>query len=90
MPMFTTTSGHTVRAFDADLQLLNRMLAEMRGHAERQVTQAVDALNKGDRDSAGEVVTSDATLDLQQREIEQRASAWAITPPISLNRSITF
>ena len=77
--MFTTTSGHTVKAFDADLESLNRMIAEMGGHAERQIAQAVDALSKQNRECASKVVTNDTALDCQQREIEQRAVATIAT-----------
>src|SRR5262245_42917537 len=37
------TAEHTTKAFDADLQSLNRMIAKMGGHAERQLTLAVNA-----------------------------------------------
>ena len=39
---------HTARAFDADLQELARKIAEMGGHAETQVTDAIEALMKND------------------------------------------
>jgi len=39
---------HTTKAFDADLQELARMIAEMGGFAERQIGDAVDALNRRD------------------------------------------
>lgn len=70
---------HTVKAFDADLQILNRMIAEMGGHAERQIVQAVDALIKRDRERARRVVIGDAEIDAQQREIEQKAVATIAT-----------
>ena len=37
-------SEHTAKAFDADLQELTRMVAEMGGLAEKQVADAIDAL----------------------------------------------
>jgi phosphate transport system protein len=39
---------HTHKAFDADLQELSRMIAEMGGLAERQIGDAIDALNRHD------------------------------------------
>ena len=39
---------HTVRAYDKDLDLLERRIAEMGGLAEKMVIEAVDALASGD------------------------------------------
>jgi phosphate transport system protein len=66
------TAEHTTRAFDADLQSLNRMISKMGGHAERQLALAVNALKKRDLESASNVVVSDLALDVQQQEIGQR------------------
>src|SRR6201991_1870788 len=64
---------HTARAFDADLQDLARMVAEMGGLAEKQITEAVDALARRDGRLAQRVVAVDPTIDGLQREIEERA-----------------
>ncbi len=64
---------HTIRAFDADLQELARMIAEMGGLAERQIDNAVDALNRRDAPLAQNVIADDAKIDLLQREIEDKA-----------------
>jgi phosphate transport system protein len=64
---------HTIKAFDADLQELARMIAEMGGLAERQVGDALDALNRRDRGLARGVVASDTRIDVLQREIEEKA-----------------
>ena len=64
---------HTVRAYDKDLDLLERRIAEMGGIAEKMVIDAVDALAAGDAALAHQVVTTDARLDLLQREIEDQA-----------------
>ena len=37
-------SDHTAKAFDEDLQELNRLLSEMGGLAERQIADSIDAL----------------------------------------------
>jgi phosphate transport system protein len=69
------TTDHTIKAFDADLQELTRMIAEMGGYAERQFIEAVDALVKRDRERGQRVASADAVLDAQQREIELKAIA---------------
>jgi phosphate transport system protein len=64
---------HTIKAFDADLQELSRMIAEMGGLAERLIGDAVDALSRRDADLAQSVIAQDAKIDLLQREIEEKA-----------------
>jgi phosphate transport system protein len=64
---------HTIKAFDADLQDLGRMIAEMGGLAERQIGDAVDALNRHDAALAGTIIVTDARIDALQREIEEKA-----------------
>ena len=64
---------HTHRAFDADLQELSRMIAEMGGLAERQIGDAVDALNRRDAPLSQSVIAADTKIDSLQREIEQKA-----------------
>ena len=65
---------HTVRAYDKDLDLLERQIAEMGGIAEKMVIDAVDALSTGDATLAHQVVVTDARLDALQREIEEQAT----------------
>jgi phosphate transport system protein len=64
---------HTIKAFDADLQELARMIAEMGGLAERQIGDAVDALNRRDAALSQSVIAGDAKIDILQREIEEKA-----------------
>jgi len=64
---------HTAKAFDADLQDLSRMVAEMGGLAEKQIAEAVNALAKRDIDRARRVIAADAAIDALQRDIEERA-----------------
>jgi phosphate transport system protein len=64
---------HTIKAFDADLQELARMIAEMGGLAERQIGDALDALNRHDAALARGVLAADARIDVLQREIEEKA-----------------
>jgi phosphate transport system protein len=64
---------HTAKAFDVDLQELNRMVAEMGGLAEKQVADSVDALVRRDSDAAQDIVAADPSIDNLQREIEEKA-----------------
>src|SRR4029078_1754384 len=73
MMMAIAVTEHTTRAFDADLLDLTRMITEMGGYAERQLTEAVDALSKCDVAHGERVVLADARLDAQQRDVEQKA-----------------
>ena len=64
---------HTASAFDADLQELTRKIAEMGGHAETQITDAIEALVKADIALARRVIAADDQVDALQREIEEKA-----------------
>ncbi len=66
-------SNHITKAFDADLQELNRMVAEMGGLAEKEIAESVDALTRRDTDLRSEVIASDEQVDVLQREIEEKA-----------------
>jgi len=64
---------HTTKAFDSDLQDLARMVAEMGGLAEKQISDSVDALAKRDTGLAQRVTQSDANIDALQHQIEDKA-----------------
>jgi phosphate transport system protein len=64
---------HTTKAFDIDLQDLQRMVAEMGGLAEQQIADAVDALGKRDMTLAQQIIDADRDIDALQREIEEKA-----------------
>ncbi|MGA8446047.1 MAG: phosphate signaling complex protein PhoU, partial [Roseiarcus sp.] len=64
---------HTVRAYDKDLDLLERRIAEMGGLAEKMVIDAMDALATADAALAHQVVATDPRLDMLQREVEEQA-----------------
>lgn len=66
-------SDHIVRAYDKELDLLGRKIAEMGGIAEKMIADAMDALIDFDADLARKTVLVDARLDLLQREIEDNA-----------------
>jgi phosphate transport system protein len=66
-------SDHTTKVFDADLTKLTQKVAEMGGCAQKQVVDAMDALNRRDVVLAQRVIAADATVDEFQRQIEQGA-----------------
>jgi phosphate transport system protein len=68
-----TMNEHTTKAFDADLQALARLVAEMGGLAEKQIADSIDALAKRDVERAQRVVAVDGSIDRLQHEIEERA-----------------
>jgi phosphate transport system protein len=63
---------HTMKAFDADLQDLARMVAEMGGLAEQQISDAIDALDRRDGTLSQQVIASDGQIDTLQREVEEK------------------
>ena len=56
-------SQHTVTAFEEDMSFLAHKIAEMGGHAERMLEQAVRVLVENDRHLARRVITDDLVLD---------------------------
>jgi phosphate transport system protein len=64
---------HTVKAYDKELDTLERRIAEMGGIAEKMVIDAMDALANVDSVLAHQVVATDPRLDALQREIENLA-----------------
>jgi len=65
--------NHTVKAYDKELDAIERHIAEMGGIAEKMVIDAMDALGSADTSLANRVVATDQRLDLLQREIEDLA-----------------
>jgi phosphate transport system protein len=66
-------SDHTVKAYDKELELLGRKIAEMGGIAEKMLTDAMDALVNFDIRLAQATIDSDPRLDLLQRDVEEEA-----------------
>src|SRR4051794_8786811 len=66
-------SDHTLKAYDKELEALERRIAEMGGIAEKMVIDAMDALAHSDATLAQAVIVSDGRLDTLQREIEDSA-----------------
>jgi phosphate transport system protein len=68
-------SEHTTRVFDTDLIKLTQLVARMGGLAQRQITDAIDALTRRDVGLARQVIAADANVDALQRQIEEKAIA---------------
>jgi phosphate transport system protein len=64
---------HTLKAFDRELDAIERRIAEMGGIAEKMVVDAMDGLANADTMIAHEIVATDLRLDALQREIEEMA-----------------
>jgi phosphate transport system protein len=67
------TQGHTVKAFDQELDALRATIAEMGGLAEAAIRDAMAALVARDSDGAAKVVERDARIDALETELERRA-----------------
>ena len=65
--------NHIVSAYDQELEVLGRKIAEMGGIAEKMLSGSMDALGNLDVELARSVVASDPRLDALQREIEDNA-----------------
>jgi phosphate transport system protein len=67
------TTGHTLKAFDDDLNRLRASVAEMGGLAEAAIAAAMRALAERDGEAAQAVVAADRRIDLLETEIETLA-----------------
>ena len=66
-------SGHTLKAFDDDIERLRALISQMGGLAEHSIEEAMRCLIQRDLDGAAQVVQSDKKLDLLEVETERRA-----------------
>ncbi len=66
-------SDHTAKVFDADLIKLTQKVAEMGGRAQKQIIDAMDALDRRNMVLAQQVIAADGAVDELQRQIEQKA-----------------
>jgi phosphate transport system protein len=67
------TTGHTVKAFDEELDQLRATISEMGGLAEAAIREAMDALVRRDAEAAAAVVGRDKRIDALEAEIEKQA-----------------
>jgi phosphate transport system protein len=67
------TTGHTVKAFDEELDQLRASIAEMGGLAETAIREAMQALVRRDHAAAAQVVARDKRIDELESEVERNA-----------------
>jgi phosphate transport system protein len=67
------STGHTLKAFDEDLNQLRASIAEMGGLAEAAISEAMSALVQRDGEAAQRVIDNDKRIDLLEVEIERLA-----------------
>lgn len=67
-----STYGHTVKAFDEDLDQLRVLISEMGARAEAAISDAMRALVRRDPDAAARVVEDDRRIDELEAEVERR------------------
>jgi phosphate transport system protein len=67
------TTGHTIKAFDEELDRLRATIAEMGGLAENAIREAMEALVRRDADAAALVVERDSRIDALEAEVERQA-----------------
>jgi len=65
-------TGHTLKAFDEDLDQLRALVSEMGGIAEHAIREAMRSLMQRDLEGARRVVEEDRRLDMLEAEAEQR------------------
>jgi phosphate transport system protein len=67
-----TLGGHTVKAFDADLDRLRALISQMGGLAEHAIGEAMRCLMQRDREGALKIVEEDKKLDALEAEAERQ------------------
>ncbi|MBA3511808.1 phosphate signaling complex protein PhoU [Sphingomonas sp.] len=71
--MQQTTSGHTLKAFDQDIDRLRALISQMGGLAEHAIGEAMRCLIERDSEGAQRVIQNDKKLDALEVETERRA-----------------
>ena len=66
-------TGHTIKAFDEDLDRLRALISEMGGLAEHAIRESMRCLVNHDLDGAAKIVEDDKKLDMLEIETERRA-----------------
>ncbi|MEM6267429.1 MAG: phosphate signaling complex protein PhoU [Pseudomonadota bacterium] len=64
---------HTVKAFDEDITRLRGLIAEMGGLAEVAISEALDAMVRGDEELGDRVVARDKRIDALETEVDKLA-----------------
>src|SRR5438309_9774495 len=66
-------SGHTLKAFDEDIERLRALISQMGGLAQHAIGEAMRCLMQRDLEGAERVVQEDVKLDILEIETERRA-----------------
>ena len=66
------TSGHTLKAFDEDIDRLRALISQMGGIAEHAIRESLRCLVQRDLDGAAKIVEDDKKLDALEIETEKR------------------
>src|SRR5438445_1309917 len=66
-------SGHTLKAFDEDIERLRALISQMGGLAEHAIGESMRCLMQRDLEGAARVVEEDKKLDVLEIETERRA-----------------
>ena len=66
-------SGHTLKAFDEDMERLRALISQMGGLAEHAIEEAMRCLIQRDVEGAAQIVQDDKKLDALEMETERRA-----------------
>jgi phosphate transport system protein len=65
-------TGHTIKAFDEDLDRLRALISQMGGMAEHAIRESLRCLVQRDLDGAAKIVEDDKKLDALEIETEKR------------------
>jgi phosphate transport system protein len=65
--------GHTIKAFDEDIERLRALISQMGGFAEHAIEEAMRCLVQRDLEGAERIIEHDAELDALEVETERRA-----------------
>ena len=67
------TTGHTIKAFDQELDQLRATISEMGGLAEAAIRESMDALVRRDASAVSAIVERDRKIDALEAEVERQA-----------------
>ena len=67
-----TSSGHTIKAFDEDLDRLRALISQMGGLAEHAIRESMRCLVQRDLEGAEKIVENDKKLDALEIETEKQ------------------
>jgi len=67
------STGHTIKAFDEELDALRANISEMGGLAEAAIIESMQALVRRDTEAAARIVERDRKIDALETEIERQA-----------------